>query len=322
MKIFCFITCLPCLALWGASLSSGIETSVSSQGEVKSGGNAFEGRTPLVSFSDAYFSRLAFPNRLIRCKGVFKKLADGSTFLRPVDGELFNHEHLVHASVFSFIELRMQDGVPGLNSDSNGMEVVVEGLLSVDSDECSTYNPFSTAPTLLDCRILPGELSQAPCASFSGESSRIGSGSCYKSPCDEFRLVAHLETNAYYIVHYYSATLWMAYVEMKGGKRHVTAARPVVLLSTHPRMLLPEDRKKQLRVLANLSRLGSFVPSTCRTCCKTGFCLAKPYSQIKTTSKAVTNGSELARLLVDMFKIVTDTAEEDKKGQVLQDKLG
>ena len=82
--------------------------------------NSSEEQIPLISFSDACLTPLAYSNRLIRCKGVLKKIKYGPLIMRPVSGELHDDEHLVHAGDYLDIGVEMRDGEPDPDSDVYG----------------------------------------------------------------------------------------------------------------------------------------------------------------------------------------------------------
>ena len=272
--------------------------------------NSSEEQIPLISFSDACLTPLAYSNQLIRCKGVLKKIKYGPLIMRPVSGELHDDEHLVHAGTYLDIGVNMRDGEPGPDSDVYGKNVVVEGFLAVVPYPDLPYLDFPYHTELLDCRIVPEGADDNERRILPAEKLNAGVGFCYRSPCDEFRLVARLETGAYYIVHYYSAKLWMAYV-----MNEKTSGLQRILAVTRPMPLFPGKKKNEGRqklVWSYLERLKSLVQiSDGTSCCEDGYCRANSYSNIKTTKIDVASESELARFLGDFLKIVN--APEDSE---------
>ena len=269
-----------------------------------------EKRIPLISFSDACLTPLAYSNRLIRCKGVLKKIKYGPLILRPVHGELHDNEHLVHAGDYLDIGVNMRDGEPDPDPDVYGKNVVVEGFLAVVPYPDLPYLDFPYHTELLDCRIVPEGADDNERRILPAEKLNAGVGFCYRSPCDECRLVARLETGAYYIVHYYSAKLWMAYV-----MNEKTSGLQRILAVTRPMPLFPGKKKNEGRqklVWSYLERLKSLVQiSDGTSCCEDGYCRANSYSNIKTTKIDVASESELARFLGDFLKIVNAPADSE-----------
>ena len=227
-----------------------------------------------ISFCDAYFTRLAFINRRIKCRGVLTKIKYGPLILRPVEGELRDDEHIVHAKRYPFIGIDLRNGDERSCRELQGKTVLVDGILSMSRSKGSLPGAFES-PNLLRSRIIV-----AGCALDKDKSDEIltddqvMSHFQYVSPCREFKATIHLANGGRYMIHYYSAVLWMACVGIDG---HAYVADPI---SLYPRS---EDAEKIRRIWTTLSKLEtSIYPSTgnsCRTAVNN--CRPKRYSQIK-----------------------------------------
>ena len=95
----------------------------------------------------------------------------------------------------------------------------------------------------------------------------------YLSPCREFKVTIYLTNGGRYMIHYYSAVLWMAYV---GPDRLAYITRPFPL---YPQLA---DEKKVGKVWTMLNGLETHIfPSTNNSCRTSIKCRPKLYSQIK-----------------------------------------
>ena len=263
-----------------------------------------------ISFSEAYFTSRAFINQRIKCHGVLTKIKHGPLVLEPVDGEMRDDEHIVHANKWKSIGIhrcKWEEGPCHCNDDEtswrglNGKTVIVEGVLTESSPSCLMLSEEFMSPVLLDSRItVDGGLSDTN-KEGTDETQRVpphqhaSHSSEYASPCQEFKLVVHSANGGRYMIHYYSATLWMAYI---GPDRLANITRPFPL---YP---LIENKRKIRTVWTMLNGLEKLIlPSVNNSRGTSVKCLAKRYSQIQ--SIEIHNpGDELIKSVKDLFHFV------------------
>ena len=249
-----------------------------------------------ISFCDAYFTRLAFINRRVRCRGVLAKIKFGPLILRPADGELRDDEHIVHAKRYPFIGIDLRNGDERSCQELYGKAVIVEGVLSMSQSEGSLPGEFES-PSLLRSRIIVDGCvldKDKNDGILTGE--RVMSYFRYMSPCREFKTTIYLADGGRYMIHYYSAVLWMAYVGING---HANVADPISLC---PRS---ENTEKNRRIWTILGKLeANIYPSTGNSYhMVTNNCQPKPYSQIK-RDEVYNSRNESIAYVKELFQIV------------------
>ena len=154
----------------------------------------------------------------------------------------------------------------------DGKNVIVEGVLSDSSPSCSMVSEEFMSPVLLDCRISidGGSLGTNNVVRILNPNVQHGQ---YVSPCHEFKLTVYLSDGGRYLIHYYSAVLWMAYIN---SDRLVYITRPFPL---YPRV---RNKVKIRKVWMMLRGLGKHIlPGTNNLCPMSVNCTAERYSQIK-----------------------------------------
>ena len=262
----------------------------------------------MISFSDAYFTSRAFIGQRVRCRGVLEKIKDcGPFILRPLEGELRDDEHIVHANIYQKIYIHRCNGdvkTCRCNDDEGtwlgleGKRVVIEGVLSEPVPGCSMVSNEFMSPDLLESRI-----------TIDGGSSVANNvvlvekqGTPYVSPCREFKVTIYLPNGGRYMIHYYSAVLWMAYV---GPDRLAYITRPFPL---YPQLA---DKKKVEKVWTMLNGLEKHIFPPAKNSCHTSVkCSPKRYSQIKAIE--IHNPcDELLKSAKDLFHFVYE--EQNKR---------
>ncbi len=257
----------------------------------------------MISFSDAYFTSRAFIGQRVRCSGVLKKIKHGPLVLEPVEGEVREDEHIVHANKWKFIGIHRCDGAGGhctCNEDGtfwrglDGKNVTVEGILSESEAICSIVSEDFLSPALIDSKISVAGSPSDTNNVVSAEKERAMQSE-YLSPCREFKVTIYLTNGGRYMIHYYSAVLWMAYV---GPDRLACITRPFPL---YPRL---ENKMKMGKVWTFLNGLEKHIfPSTSSSCCTSIKCRPKCYSQIKVI-EIHNPGDELLKSVKDLFHFV------------------
>jgi len=239
------------------------------------------GNAETISFCDAYFTSLAFIDQRVKCRGILKKIQHGPLVLKPVEGELRDDEHIVHANKWKFIGIHRCKGIERCclcNEDGtswqgmDGKNVIVEGVLSDSSPSCSMVSEEFMSPVLLDCRISidGGSLGTNNVVRILNPNVQHGQ---YVSPCHEFKLTVYLSDGGRYLIHYYSAVLWMAYIN---SDRLAYITRPFPL---YPRV---RNKVKIRKVWMMLRGLGKHIfPGTNNLCPMSVNCTAERYSKIK-----------------------------------------
>ena len=163
----------------------------------------------------------------------------------------------------------MSEPMPGDSMVSNEFmsPVLLESRISIDGGSSATNN------------VLPAEKQ----------------GISYLSPCREFKVTIYLANGGRYMIHYYSAVLWMAYV---GPDRIAYITRPFPL---YP---LLADKKKIEKVWTMLNGLDKHIfPSTNVPCSTSMKCRPKRYLQIKTI-EIHNPGDELLKSVKELFQFV------------------
>ena len=273
------------------------------------------GDSETVSFCDAYFTRLAFRNRRVKCRGVLTKIKYGPLVLEPVEGEMREDEHIVHANKWKFIGVHRCDGTGEhcpCNEDGtfgqglDGKNVTVEGVLSESAATCSIASEDFLSPALFDSKITIGGGSSDTNNAVSAEKQRVMQFE-YLSPCREFKVTIYLKNGGRYMIHYYSAVLWMAYV---GPDRLAYITRPFPL---RPQLA---DKKKVGKVWTMLNGLGTHISPSTNNSCRTSIkCRPKLYSQIKAIE--IHNPcDELLKSAKDLFHFVYEEQNKDSRGGV------
>ena len=240
--------------------------------------------TETISFSDAYFTHLAFMDERVRCRGILTKIKYGPLILKPVKGEFRDDEHIVHANGWNAIGVHQcnGDGRHCLCNDDesswrglDGKTVIVGGVLSESAPSCSIVSEEFMSPALLDSKISADHGSAVTNNAFP-EAKQSARHFEYASPCREFKTTVCLANGGRYIIHYYSAVLWMAYV---GPDRLAAITRPFPL---YPRL---ENKKKIRKVWAMLNGLEKHIlPSAHDSRHMSVKCRPKRYSQIKSVT--------------------------------------
>ena len=268
--------------------------------------------TETISFCDAYFTSLAFIDQRIQCRGVLKKIKDcGPFILRPVEGELRDDEHIVHANNYQNIYIHRCNGdvkTCRCKEDDrcwqrlDGKRVVVEGVLSEPVPGCSMVSNEFVSPDLFESKITIDGGSSGTNNVVPAEKERLLHFE-YESPCREFKLTVYLADGSRYMIHYYSAVLWMAHI---GSDRLASITRPFPL---HP--LLP-DKKKIEKVWTMLNALEKHVFPSANNSCRTSIkCRPKLYSQIKAIE--IHNPcDELLKSAKDLFHFVYEAQNKQR----------
>lgn len=215
----------------------------------------------IISFSEVYLTGAAFLGQRVKCRGVLEKIKYGPLGLKPVEGEFRNEEHIVHANKWKFIGIHRCKGIERCclcNEDEtswqgmDGKKVIVEGVLSDSSPSCSMASEEFMSPVLLDCRIKVDSCLPDTNNVVTNKKQRISfhqqvsSGCEYESPCREFKLTVHTANGGRYMIHFYSAVLWMAYVD---PDRVASIMRPFPL---YPRI---ENKRRLSKVWTMLNEL-------------------------------------------------------------------
>ena len=260
-----------------------------------------KGETEIISFTDAYFTSRAFIGQKIRCRGVLEKIKYCGPFtLRPVEGELRDDEYIVHANKFQKIYIHRCNGdvkTCRCNDDDgywqglDGKRVIVEGVLSEPMPGDSMVSNEFMSPDFLESRISIDGGSSATYNVAPAERQGIS----YLSPCPEFKVTVYLANGGRYLIHYYSAVLWMAYI---GPDRLACITRPFPL---YPRLA---DRKKIEKVWKMLNGLEKLISPSADNSCRTSIkCRPKRYSQIKNVEIRNPQDS-LVKAVNDLFHFV------------------
>ena len=262
--------------------------------------------TETISFCDAYFTRLAFIDQRIRCRGVLEKIKDcGPFILRPVEGELRDDEYIVHANKYQNIYIHRCKGdvkTCRCNEDDgcwlrlDGKRVVVEGVLSEPVPGCSMVSNEFVSPDLFESKITIDGGSPSTNNVVPAEKESVPHFE-YESPCREFKLTVYLADGSRYMIHYYSAVLWMAYI---GPDRLAYVTRPFPL---YPQLADKKKIEKVWTMLNGLEKHGFPSPNnSCRTSIK---CRPKRYSQIKCVEIRDPKDA-LVKSVKDLFHFVYD----------------
>lgn len=247
-------------------------------------------RLETVSFSDVYFTSRAFMGEEVRCRGVLKKIKYGPLVLKPVEGEMRDDEYIVHANSLMSMGIHRcnwESRVCLCNDDEtswqgmDGKKVIVEGVLSELELGCCIVSEEFMSPVLLDCRIqVDSDLSDTNNVVTNkklrvSSHQQVSNGCEYESPCREFKLTVHSANGGRYMIHYYSAVLWMAYVD---PDRIASIMRPFPL---YPRI---ENKRRLSKVWAMLNELEkqAFLSAN-NSHCSSVKCRAKRYSRIPIT---------------------------------------
>lgn len=244
----------------------------------------------IIAFSEVYLTGAAFLGQRLKCRGVLEKIKYGPLVLKPVEGEFRAEEHIVHANKWKIIGIHRCKGIERsclCNEDEtswqgmDGKKVIVEGVLSDSSPSCSMASEEFMSPDLLDCRIqVDSGLSDTNNVVTNKKQrvlshQQVSSGCEYESPCREFKLTVHSANGGRYMIHYYSAVLWMAYVD---PDRVASIMRPFPL---YPRIENKRRRSKLWTMLNELEKQAFLSANNSqRSSVK---CRAKRYSQIPTT---------------------------------------
>lgn len=254
----------------------------------------------IVAFSEAYFTGAAFLCQRVKCRGVLEKIKYGPLVLMPIDGEMRGDEHIVHANKWKFIGIHRCNGdvrTCRCNDDDgywqglDGKRVIVEGVLSEPMPGDSMVSNEFMSPVLLESRISIDGGSSATNNVLPAEKQGIS----YLSPCREFKVTIYLANGGRYMIHYYSAVLWMAYV---GPDRIAYITRPFPL---YP---LLADKKKIEKVWTMLNGLDKHIFPSANVPCRTSMkCRPKRYSQIKTI-EIHNPGDELLKSVKELFQFV------------------
>ena len=269
------------------------------------------GNVETISFCDAYFTSRAFIGQRIKCRGVLEKIKHGPLVLKPVEGEMRYEEHFVHASVLKAIGVhrcKWDDKYCLCNDDEmlwqglDGKTVIVEGVLSESAPECCIVSEEFMSPDLLDSRVWADDGS--PCTNNALlVAKQDAQKSEYASPCREFKLTFYLANGGRYMIHYYSAVLWMAYIS---PDRLLYFTRPFLL---YPRLA---DKKKIERVWNMLNGLGkTILPSAYDSHHASLKCRPKRYSQIKSV-EIRDPADELVKSVKDLFDFVYEQQRQKK----------
>ena len=271
----------------------------------------------MISFSDAYFTSRAFIGQRIMCSGVLKKIKYGPLVLEPVEGEMREDEHIVHANKWKFIGIHRCDGAGEhcpCNDDGtfeqglDGKNATVEGVLSESAATCSIASEDFLSPALFDSKITIVGGSSDTNNAVSAEKQRVTQFE-YLSPCREFKVTIYLTNGGRYMIHYYSAVLWMAYV---GPDSLAYITRPFPL---YPQLA---DKKKVGKVWTMLNGLEKHIfPSTNNSCRISIKCRPKLYSQIKAIE--IHNPcDELLKSAKDLFHFVYEQQKMNERKEVCQ----
>ena len=272
----------------------------------------------IITFSEAYLTCAAFLGQRIKCRGVLEKIKYGPLVLKPVEGELRDDEHIVHANKWKFIGIHRCKGIERCclcNEDGtswqgmDGKNVIVEGVLSDSSPSCSMVSEEFMSPVLLDCRIkVDSSMSDTNNVSTDmaqrvSPHQQAAHGSEYESPCREFKMTVYLANGGRYMIHYYSAVLWMAYI---GPGRLAYITRPFPL---YPRLV---DKKKIGRVWTMLNELEKHIFPSAKNSCRTSIkCRPKRYSQIKSV-EIHDPDDEFVKSVKDLFDFVYEQQRQKK----------
>lgn len=260
-------------------------------------------REETLSFSDAYFTSRAFIGQRIRCRGVLAKIKYcGPFILRPVEGELRDDELIVHANKYQNIHIHRCNGdvkTCRCNDDDghwqglDGKRVIVEGVLSEAMPGGSMVSNEFLPPDLYESRITIDDDSSVTNNFVSAERQGIP----YVSPCREFKLTVYLADGGRYMIHYYSAVLWMAYID---SDRLAYIAKPFPL---HPRLA---DKKKIGKVWVMLNELAKLIfPSKDNSYPTSIKCHPKRYSRIKAL-KIHNPRDDLVKSVNNLFDFVNE----------------
>ena len=276
-----FVIALCCFCLQGFCAASNITEVAASP---------CKGDAEIISFSDAYFTSLAFMNQGIRCRGTLTKIQNGPLGLEPDKGDMRDEEHIVHANKWKFIGIHRCKGIERsclCNEDEtswqglDGKRVIVEGVLSDSSPSCGIASEEFMSPVLLDCRIqVDNDLSDTNNVVTNkklrvSSHQQVSNGCEYESPCREFKLTVHTANGGRYMIHYYSAVLWMAYVD---PDRVASIMRPFPL---YPRI---ENKWRLSKVWTMLNELENQAFKSADNSHRVSVkCRAKRYSQIPIT---------------------------------------
>lgn len=272
----------------------------------------------IIAFSEVYLTGAAFLGQRLKCRGVLEKIKYGPLVLEPVEGEFRDEEHIVHANKWKFIGIHRCKGIERsclCNEDEtswqgmDGKKVIVEGVLSDSSPSCSMASEEFMSPDLLDCRIqVDSGLSDTNNVVTNKKQrvsshQQVSSGCEYESPCREFKLTVHSANGGRYMIHYYSAVLWMAYI---GPDRLAYITRPFPL---YPRLA---DKKKIGRVWMMLNGLAKHIfPSKDNSYPTSMKCSPQRYSHIKTIE--IRNPrDELLKPVKDMFHFVYEQQNKNE----------
>ena len=263
-----------------------------------------------VSFTDAYFTSLAFMNQRIKCRGILTKIKyHGPFVLRPLDGELRDEDHIVHANKYQNIYIHRCNGdvkICRCNEDDgywqglDGKKVIVEGVLSEPVPGCSMVSNEFVSPDLLESRITidGGSANTNNVATVEKECVPHFE---YKSPCREFKVTVYMANGSRYMLHYYSAVLWMARI---GPDRLACITRPFPL---YP---LLADKKKIGKVWKMLNGVERYIlPSKDNSCHSSMKCRPKRYSQIKSIEIRDPQ-DELVKSVQDLFHFVYEQQKQ------------
>lgn len=269
----------------------------------------------IIAFSEAYLTGTAFIGQRVKCRGVLEKIKYGPLVLKPVEGELRDDEHIVHANKWKFIGIHRCKGIERCclcNEDEkfwlgmDGKTVIVEGVLSDSSPSCSMASEEFMSPVLLDCRIQVDSGLSDTNNGVTNKKLRVSShqqvsnGCEYESPCREFKLTVYLANGGRYLIHYYSAVLWMAYVD---PDRVASIMRPFPL---YPRI---ENKRRLSKVWAMLNELEKQAfPSANNSHRSSVKCRAKRYSRIPITE---IHNPQVG--LIDAVRALFDFVSEQQK---------
>ena len=270
------------------------------------------GNVETISFCDAYFTSLAFIGQRVKCRGILKKIQHGPLVLKPFEGEMRYEEHFVHANVANSIGVhrcKYDDHHCLCNEDESfgkgleGKAVIVEGLLSEFAPgACLLMSEDFMSPVLLDSRIMVDDGSSNTNNGVPIVRQGIPSFQ-YDSPCSEFKATVYLANGGRYIIHYYSAALWMAYIS---PDRLLYFTRPFLL---YPRLA---DKKKIERVWNMLNGLEkTILPSAYDSHHASLKCRPKRYSQIKSV-EIRDPADELVKSVKDLFDFVYEQQRQKK----------
>ena len=270
------------------------------------------GNVETISFCDAYFTSRAFIGQRIKCRGVLEKIKHGPLVLKPFEGEMRYEEHFVHANVANSIGVhrcKYDDHHCLCNEDESfgkgleGKAVIVEGLLSEFAPgACLLMSEDFMSPVLLDSRIMVDDDSSNTNNGVPIVRQGIPSFQ-YDSPCSEFKATVYLANGGRYIIHYYSAALWMAYI---GADRLAYITRPF------PFYPLIGNKKKIGRVWTMLNELEKHIFPSAKNSCRTSIkCRPKRYSQIKSV-EIRDPADELVKSVKDLFDFVYEQQRQKK----------